>query len=79
MFVQRVADSCKLNSEPMYYGIDNTVEQLRCVVLGYLKDLDVMSQKVSKQQQALEEMKEQFEVASTELASSRRALSDVMN
>ena len=63
----------------MYYGIDNTVEQLRCVVLGYLKDLDVMSQKVSKQQQALEEMKEQFEIASTELASSRRALSDVMN
>lgn len=30
LFVQRVADSCKLNSEPMYYGIDNTVEQLVC-------------------------------------------------
>ena len=79
LFVQRVADSCKLNSEPMYYGIDNTVEQLRCVVSGYQEDLDVMSQKVSKQQEALEEMKKQFEIASTELASSRRALSDVMN
>ena len=43
------------------------------------KDLDVMSQKVSKQQEALEEMKKQFETASTELASSRGALSDVMN
>ena len=79
MFVQRVADSCKLNSEPLYYGIDNTVEQLKCVVSGYQEDLDVMSQKVSKQQEALEEMKEQFEIASTELASSRRALSDVTN
>ena len=78
MFVQRVADSSKLSSEPMYYGIDNTVEQLKCVVAGYQEDLDVMSQKVSKQKEALEEMK-QFQIASTELASSRRTLSDVMN
>ena len=48
MFVQGVADSCKLNSEPLYYGINNTVEQLKCVVSGYQEDLDVMSQKVSK-------------------------------
>ena len=39
MFVQGVAGSCKLNSGPMYYGIDNTVEQLRCVVSGYQKGL----------------------------------------
>ena len=75
MLVQRVADSCKLNSEPMYYGLDNTVEQLKGAVSSYQEDLELMSEKVTKQQEALEEM----ESASTELASSRRALSDVTN
>ena len=79
MFVQRVADSCKLNSGTYVLCIDNTVEQLRCVVSSYQEDLDVMSQKVSKQLEALEQMKKQFEIESTELASSRCALSDVMN
>ena len=76
MFVQRVADSCKLNSEPMHYGINSTVEQLKCAVSSY-QDLEGMSQKVSKQQEALDEMKKQVEIASTELAASRCALSDV--
>ena len=79
MLVQRVADSCKLNSEPMYYGLDNTVEQLKGAVSSYQEDLELMSEKVTKQQEALEEMKKQMESASTELASSRRALSDVTN
>jgi len=79
MFVQRVADSCKLNSEPIHYGIDSTVQQLKCAVSSYQEDLEVMSQKVSKQQEALDEMKKQVEIASTELTASRRALSDVTN
>jgi len=79
MFVQRVTDSCKLNSEPMHYGIDSTVQQLKCAVSSYQEDLEVMSQKVSKQQEALDEMKKQVEIASTELTASRRALSDVTN
>lgn len=79
MFVQRIAESCRLNSEPMYYGIDNTVEQLKCQVSTYQEDLEVMTQKVSKQQEALDEMKKQVEIASAELAASRHALSDVTN
>ena len=35
MFVQRLADSNKLHSEPMSYGIDKTVELLHSVVSGY--------------------------------------------
>ena len=79
MFVQRVIDSQRLSSEPMYYGKDNAVEQLKSVVCDYQEDLKIMSQKVSEQQEALQEMKKQLEVASAELASSRRALSDVSN
>ena len=60
-------------------GMDNTVEQLKSVVCGYQEELKIMSHKVSEQQEALEEMKKQLEFASTELASSRCALSDVSN
>ena len=38
-----------------------------------------MTQKVSKQQEALDEMKKQVEIASAELAASRHALFDVTN
>ena len=76
MFVQKVADSHRLSSEPMYYG---TVKQLKSVVCGYQEKLKIMSHRVSEQQEALEEMKKQLEVASAELASSRCALSDVSN
>ena len=57
MFVQRTAESCRLNLEPMYYSIDNTVEQLKCQVSTYQEDLEVITLKVSKQQEALDEMK----------------------
>lgn len=68
MFVQRITDSCKLNSEHMQYGSDKTaVKQLKCIVSGYQEDLDVMSQKVSEKQKALEEMSTQLEIARTDL------------
>lgn len=76
-FVQKVADSTRSRLEPMYYGMDKTIEQLENVVCGYQEDLETMSHKASEQQEALEEMKEQLEIASTELVSSRRALSDI--
>ena len=79
MFVQRVVNSHRLSSGPMYYGMDKTVEQLKSVVSGYQEDLKLMSHKVSEQQVALKEMKKQLEIASTGLKSSRRALSDVYN
>ena len=79
MFVQRISESCRLDSVPMYYGTDNTVEQLRCQVSVYQEDLEVMAQRVSKQQETLREIRKQAEIASTELAASRQALSDVTN
>ena len=79
MFVERVVGSGKLNHVPMYYGVDKTVEQLKHSVSSYQEDLEVMSQKVSKQQYALDKMKKQVEIASNELACSRHALSDVTN
>lgn len=79
MFVQRITDSHRLSSDPMYYGMDNTVEELKSTVCGYQGELKTMFHKVSKQQDALEEMKKQLEFANTELASSKRALSDVSN
>ena len=78
-FVQRVADSCKSASEPMHYGIDTTVRELKSVVSGYHNSLEVMSQKVCEQQKELEEIKKQMDMASIELASSRCALSNVTN
>lgn len=75
MLVQRVADSSRSSSEPMYYGMDKTIEQLDNVVCGYQEDLEIMSHKVSEQQEALEEMKRQLEDART----SRHALSDISN
>ena len=77
MFVQRVANSSKSCTEHMYYGIDKKVKHLKSVVSGYQADLEEMSQKVSEQQKALEELKMEMEIARTEVASSRRALSDV--
>ena len=76
-FVQKVADSHRLSSEPIC--MDNTVEQLKSVVCGYQEQPKIMSHKVSEQQEALEEMKKQLEFASTKFASSRYALSDVSN
>ena len=67
MFVQRAADSCKPYSEPMFYGVDRTVEHLKSVMSRYQEDLEEMSQKVSEQQKALEDMKMRMEIASTEL------------
>lgn len=78
-FVQKVVDSLRLSSEPMYYGMDKTVERLKNVVGGYQQELKTMSHKVSEQQEALEEMKRQLEIASTELVSSKRALTDISN
>ena len=79
MFVQRISESCRLDSVPMYYGTDNTVEQLRCQVSAYQEDLEIMAQRVSKQQETLREIRKQAEIASTEVAASRQALSDVTN
>ena len=53
MFVQKVADSDRLSSVPMYYGMDNTVEQLKSVVCGYQEDIKIISHKVSERQEAL--------------------------
>ena len=78
-FVQRVAESSRLNSEPMYYGADVTVQQLKGQVSAYQENLEVMSLKLSKQKEVLEEMKKQIEIADSELAASRHALSDVTN
>lgn len=76
MFVQRLADSSKLYSEPMLYGVVKTVEHLHSVVSD---NLEVMSKKVSEHQKSLQEMKVQMEEARAELSSTRRALSDVTN
>ena len=46
---------------------------------AYQEDLEVMAQKVSRQQEALDETKKQVEIASSELAASRYALSDITN
>lgn len=78
-FVERVVDSHRLSSEPMYYGMDKMLEQLEKVVYGYQENLENMSHKVSAQQADLEEMKTQLEIANTELVSSRCALSDISN
>ena len=78
-FVKKIVDSDRLSSDPMYYGMDSTVEQLQNAMCGYQEDLEAMSHKVSEQQEALKELKKQLEVASTDLASTRCALSDVSN
>ena len=68
-----------LNSEPMYYGADVTVQQLKGQVSAYQENLEVMSLKLSKQQEVLKEMKKQIEIADSELAAFRHAQSDVTN
>lgn len=79
MFVQKIADSDRLSSDPMYYGVDSTVKQLQSAMCGYQEDLEAMSHEVSKHQEALKTVTKQLEVANTDLASTRRALSDVSN
>ena len=79
MFVQRLADSSKLHSEPMSYGVDKTVKHLQSVVSGYQTNLEEISEKVSEQQKVLQQMKIQLEKARAELTSSKHALSHVTN
>ena len=63
----------------MSYGVDKTVEHLQSVVSDYQANLGEMSDKVSEQQKALQEMKIQMEKARAELTASKCALSDVTN
>ena len=77
MFIQRLADSSKLHSEPMLYGVDKTVKHLHLVASGYRTNLEEMSEKVSEHQKSLQEMKIQMEEARTELIHTRHALSDI--
>ena len=79
MFVQRIADSSKIDSEPMSYGVERTVEHLQSVVSGYQASIDEMSQKMSEQQKALQEMQTEMDKAKAELMSSRRTLCDICN
>ncbi len=79
MFVQRLADSSKLHSEPMPYSVDKTVRDLQSVVSGYQANLEEMSEKVTEQHKVLQEMKTQLEKARAEIVSSKHMLSDVTN
>ena len=79
-FVQRVVgDLSKSPLEAMQYGTDNTAQQLISIVSGHHNDLEAMTEKVTGQQKELEEMKKQMDIAKSELASSRHALSDITN
>ena len=78
MFVQRLADSSKLHSEPMSYSVDKTVKHLQSVVSGYQANLEEMSEKKSEQQKDLEEMKIQLQKARAELNSSRLVLTNTL-
>ena len=79
-FVRRViGDSSKSPSEAMYYGTDNTVQQLIFLVSRYQNDPEAMTLKVTEQRKELEEMEKQMNAAKSELASSRHALSNVTN
>ena len=44
----------------MYYGIDNTVQQLKSLVSSYQNDLEAMRLKVTEQQKESEEMEKQM-------------------
>ena len=63
----------------MYYGLEKTLKRLENAVCGYQKTLKEMSHTVTEQQEDLKEMKRKLEFTSSELASSRFALSDMTN
>lgn len=78
-FIQNIASSDKIDSAPMSYGLHAAVNYLQSKVSGYSCEIVNLKDTVKKQEQELNMMKKEVEIARAELGHTKYALADITN